>query len=142
MEKLTAGRVFVGCTTSERRRLDRISTLMRFESGAVIAGGRSRGPVFGVIIEGSARLVEGGRVVARLSSGDHFGEAALLDRAGLGGGDDPLVVIDDDAWVALSSGPELSGVLAAVPWLVDRLIESAANRIASRAVIERTATDA
>jgi CRP-like cAMP-binding protein len=51
-----------------------------YEDGAVILKEARQGEVLFVLLDGSARVVRGGRTVARLGSGDFFGEIAVLDR--------------------------------------------------------------
>jgi CRP-like cAMP-binding protein len=51
-----------------------------YEDGAVILKEARHGEVLFVLLDGSARVVRGGRTVARLGSGDFFGEIAVLDR--------------------------------------------------------------
>lgn len=143
VEKLTAGKVFEGCTKRERKQLDRLSTLIQLPAGTALTrqGGRAR--EFGVIIEGTATVYVDGAAVAHLGAGDHFGEVALLDRAGMKAGRRIATVIaDDDLWVALCTAQELGGVLDAVPWVTDRLLTIAADRIAEVPVARPTRVDA
>ena len=138
LEKLTAGKVFAGCTKKERRQLDRLSSLLRVEAGAVLTREGQRGHEFGVIVDGTATVTVGGQQVARLGAGDHFGEIAMLDRGGVGRGRRTATITADvDLWVAICSEQELSSVLAAVPWVTDRLLASAADRIAQTAAAQR-----
>jgi CRP-like cAMP-binding protein len=51
-----------------------------YEEGAVILKEARQGEVLFVLLDGSARVARGGRTVARLGSGDFFGEIAVLDR--------------------------------------------------------------
>jgi len=51
-----------------------------YDQGDVIVKDRTQGHTLFVLIEGKARVVKGKRTVARLSSGDFFGEIAVLDR--------------------------------------------------------------
>jgi CRP-like cAMP-binding protein len=51
-----------------------------YQEGAVILKEARQGEVLFVLLDGSARVVRGGRTVARLGSGDFFGEIAVLDR--------------------------------------------------------------
>lgn len=137
IEKLTAGKVFAGCTKRQRRQLDRLSTLLRVEAGTLLTQEGRRGHEFGVIVEGTATVSVQGREVAQLGTGDHFGEIALLDRSGVGRGRRTATITADvDLWVAVCSEQELSSVLAAVPWVTDQLLASAAQRIAETAAAE------
>jgi isopentenyldiphosphate isomerase len=51
-----------------------------YEDGATIVKDGSRGEVMFVLLDGTARVVRGGRTAARLGPGDFFGEIAVLDR--------------------------------------------------------------
>jgi CRP-like cAMP-binding protein len=51
-----------------------------YEDGATILKGGRQGEVLFVLLDGAARVVRGGRTVARLGPGDFFGEIAVLDR--------------------------------------------------------------
>jgi CRP/FNR family transcriptional regulator, cyclic AMP receptor protein len=65
------------------RRLRSVLKLMgeyEYEEGQTILKEARQGEVLFLLLEGSARVVRGGRTVARLSPGDFFGEIAVLDR--------------------------------------------------------------
>ena len=51
-----------------------------YEDGVTILKDGRPGEVLFVLLEGEARVVRGGRTVARLRAGDFFGEIAVLDR--------------------------------------------------------------
>jgi CRP-like cAMP-binding protein len=51
-----------------------------YEEGATILKDARQGEVLYLLLEGSARVVRGGRTVAKLGPGDFFGEIAVLDR--------------------------------------------------------------
>ena len=51
-----------------------------YREGATVVRQGTRGETVFVLLEGNARVVRGGRTVARLSPGDFFGEIAVLDR--------------------------------------------------------------
>jgi CRP-like cAMP-binding protein len=66
-----------------RHRLRSILKLMgeyEYEEAQTILREARQGEVLFLLLEGSARVVRGGRTVARLSPGDFFGEIAVLDR--------------------------------------------------------------
>src|SRR5262245_46041527 len=62
-----------------RRVLSRTSA-HDLREGATIVRQGTRGETVFVMLEGTARVIRGGRTVARLSPGDFFGEIAVLDR--------------------------------------------------------------
>jgi CRP/FNR family transcriptional regulator, cyclic AMP receptor protein len=51
-----------------------------YEDGATIVKDARQGEVLYLLLDGSARVVRGGRTVAQLGPGDFFGEIAVLDR--------------------------------------------------------------
>lgn len=51
-----------------------------YEDGATILKDGRPGEVLFLLLDGEARVVRGGRTVARLRAGDFFGEIAVLDR--------------------------------------------------------------
>jgi CRP/FNR family transcriptional regulator, cyclic AMP receptor protein len=53
--------------------------MVEFGAGQVVVSEGTAGNAFFAIVEGTARVVRRGRTVARLGSGDFFGELALLD---------------------------------------------------------------
>ncbi len=65
-----------------RRHLRRIASnaeKVRYGGGRVIVREGARAEAFFVVAEGSAKVVRANRTIARLGSGDFFGEMALLD---------------------------------------------------------------
>ncbi len=64
----------------QRRRLLSRTSQHDYREGATIVRQGTRGETVFVLLEGTARVVRGGRTVARLSPGDFFGEIAVLDR--------------------------------------------------------------
>jgi CRP-like cAMP-binding protein len=71
--------LFAGISKRHRRSVARIANLGRFESGDHLVTAGSTGDTFGVVVDGSIRVVKNGRTVARLRAGDFFGEVAVLD---------------------------------------------------------------
>jgi CRP/FNR family transcriptional regulator, cyclic AMP receptor protein len=61
------------------RRLARVAGVTDRREGATVVNEGASGSVFYVILEGRAKVIHKGRTVARLRSGDFFGEMSLLD---------------------------------------------------------------
>jgi CRP-like cAMP-binding protein len=78
----TLGRVPVlaGLSRRQLRRLVARTSEHEYPEGAAIVRQGTRGETVFVLLEGTARVVRGGRTVTRLSPGDFFGEIAVLDR--------------------------------------------------------------
>lgn len=79
LARLAQLRPFRECTAFELQFVSRRSTVHRAESGAFLARRGVSGREAGVIVEGSAIVVQHGRTVATLGAGDFFGEIAVLD---------------------------------------------------------------
>jgi CRP-like cAMP-binding protein len=85
-----------------------------YDEGDVIVKDGTQGHTLFVLIEGKARVVKGNRTVARLSTGDFFGEIAVLDRYPRTASvvaDSPLVCLvlhREDLRKVLSDEPEVA----------------------------------
>jgi CRP-like cAMP-binding protein len=73
--------LFSQCHKAELRSLARRTADITAEPGQVLTQEGHGAYDFFVIVSGEAEVSRGGRVVARLSKGDYFGEIGLLDPA-------------------------------------------------------------
>lgn len=71
--------LFAGLTRSELGHLARGTEVVEVPEGAVVVQQDDYGEGVFVILDGAAKVVRNGEVVARLETGSHFGELALLD---------------------------------------------------------------
>jgi hypothetical protein len=84
-------------------------------------GGRHSEQLF-VILEGRARVIRSGRTVARMSSGDFFGEISLLDggpRTATVVADGPvrcLVLLRKEFAALLTETPQIATLARSEPW--------------------------
>jgi CRP/FNR family cyclic AMP-dependent transcriptional regulator len=78
-EVLATVPLFAGISRRHRRSVARIAGLARFDSGDQVVASGGVGDTFGVLVDGTLRVVKNGRTVARLHAGDFFGEISLLD---------------------------------------------------------------
>ncbi len=65
-----------------RRHLDvitRVADEVKLNAGKVLARQGERGLEFLLIVDGSARVERDGKLIARLTAGDFFGEMSLID---------------------------------------------------------------
>jgi CRP/FNR family cyclic AMP-dependent transcriptional regulator len=85
----------------------------------------SGGHEFYLILDGTATVKRGGRKVATLSSGDYFGELALLNRSPR----NATIIADDDMELLVLGQREFSGVLDEVPGIAHKLLGSMAARL-------------
>lgn len=79
-ELLAGCPLFHGIDAAGLARLADLATSVDFPAGHVIARQGEIGTGFFVVIEGMARVIRDGDVVARLGPGEFFGELSVLDR--------------------------------------------------------------
>src|SRR5215210_8054323 len=79
VDSLRAVPLFSDLTTRDLKRLADSMQDMTFESGREVVAEGKGGVGFFVILEGTARVTQGGQERALLSPGDYFGEMALID---------------------------------------------------------------
>jgi CRP-like cAMP-binding protein len=73
--------LFSQCSKGELKSLARRTADVRVEAGEVLIKEGQGAYDFFVIVSGEAEVSRGGKVVARLATGDYFGELGLLDPA-------------------------------------------------------------
>src|ERR1041384_7739579 len=79
LESLRKLEIFAGCDDKLLRRLSKLGTEVQAKTRQVLAREGQPGREFYVIAEGSAEVMVGDEVVATLSTGEFFGEMALID---------------------------------------------------------------
>lgn len=107
-----------------RRVLDRMSE-HDYKEGASIVRQGSRGETLFLLTEGTAKVVRGGRTVAKLAPGDFFGEIAVLDRRPRTAN----VVAASPVKVLVLHREDLRDILAAEPQAAWSLLETLAGRL-------------
>ncbi len=96
-----------------------------YGEGATIVRQATQGETVFVLIEGTARVVRGGRTVARLSPGDFFGEIAVLDRRPRTAN----VVATSPVKVLVLHRDDLRAILEEEPQAAWALLEALAGRL-------------
>lgn len=117
--------LFAGLQPGE---LDRIATVMRSVEaapGEVLCLEGQPGYLFFVIASGEVAVEHGGQAVAKLHTGDHFGELALLDH----GPRTATVRTLTDTELFVLGEPSLAALLRDMPALGQKLMEALASRI-------------
>ena len=117
--------LFAGLLPSE---LDRVALVMnprQVAAGDVICTQGEPGHEFYVLADGEAAVERGGHTVAKLRSGDHFGELALLDR----GPRSATVRALSDARLYVLHEQSFAAVLNEVPALAQKLLATLATRL-------------
>jgi CRP-like cAMP-binding protein len=69
---------FAHCSKQELRRLDRLRARIFVTPGTVLAREGRRCVEFGIVVEGSARVIFDGHEIAFIESGQHFGEIGIV----------------------------------------------------------------
>jgi CRP-like cAMP-binding protein len=109
VESLRALELFAGCDDKLLRRLSRLGTEVEAKARQALAREGEVGREFYVIVDGTAVVSNDGTEIARLRSGDFFGEMALIDgkpRAATVVADTPmkLYVFDSREFFSLLDG--------------------------------------
>jgi CRP/FNR family transcriptional regulator, cyclic AMP receptor protein len=117
--------LFAGLLPSE---LDRIALVMNpidVAAGEVICTEGEPGHDFYLIADGEATIEHDGQAFAKLHTGDHFGELALLDR----GPRSATVVAARDSRLYVLHEASFASVLNEVPALAQKLLATLARRL-------------
>ncbi len=123
--------IFRWATDAQRARLDSLATPVQVQAGKVLTAEGVPGKEFGVLLGGSATVTVAGEVAATLQAGDHFGEMALLDTAGIAEKTrSATVTANEDMWISVMSVQEFRRVLTEFPEAAEQLRRSAADRAA------------
>lgn len=93
VERLSHVRLFKELSKSDLRDIEDIGKVVQHAAGHTIMEEGESGAGFHMILSGEARVVRGGRTVARLGPGEVFGEMALID----GGPRTATVIAETDA---------------------------------------------
>ncbi len=123
--------IFVHCNRRQRERLESLSSLVEVKAGYHLTKEGTTGLEFGVLVEGTAEVSVGGRKVADLGPGDHYGEVALLERVGHHGPPVRMATVTatTDLLVAVMSVQEFATVLVEFPDVADAMRRAARDRV-------------
>ncbi len=123
--------IFVHCSRRQRDHLESLSSVVEVKAGYQLTKEGQTGLEFGVIVDGTAEVTVGGRRVATLAPGDHYGEVALLER--VGHPDHAVrmatVMASTDMRVAVMSVTEFATVLVEFPDVADAIKRAARDRV-------------
>ena len=117
--------LFAGLPGRTLRRVVKQMGDHHFSEGARIVAEGSRGETMFVLVEGSARVVRGGRTLRRLGPGDFFGEIALFDRRARSAS----VVAAEPTRCLVLHRQDLRTILAEEPGIAWSLLETLAHRL-------------
>lgn len=127
METLSQQPVFARCTKKELEAVSRLGTSILIEPGYVLTREGRRGYEFFVILSGTATCTIEREQVATMTSGDFFGEVALLD----GGIRSATVVAETAMEVIVIDSREFTGMLGDAPSAARKIMSQLAARLRS-----------
>jgi CRP-like cAMP-binding protein len=124
-EALARAPLFASLSKRHLRSLARATAISTYAEGAEIVREGTSGGGFFVILDGRAKVVRENRTLARLSTGDFFGEISLLD------GDPRTATVTTETEVACLSlaGRDFLRVLDREPRLGRTMLRELARRI-------------
>jgi CRP-like cAMP-binding protein len=117
--------LFAGLLPSELERVALVMNPLRASEGDVLCVEGESGHEFYVIAEGELSVERGGHTVAKMRTGDHFGELALLDR----GPRSATVRALTDVRLYVLPESSFTALLNEVPALAQKLLAALAARL-------------
>lgn len=117
--------LFAGLSKRHRRRIARESGVATYDQGATVVKEGAAGSVFYVVLDGKAKVIRKGRILARLSKGDFFGEMSLLDR----GPRTASVITESPAAFLTLSARAFHQVMDAEPAVASAVLREMARRL-------------
>jgi CRP-like cAMP-binding protein len=131
IDMLAAVPLLSACSRKELRQIAGLGTAIKVRDGEVLTEqGRSAREFF-LVVDGTARCLVDGTVVASLGPGDYFGEMALLDR----GPRHATVIAEGPMDVLVLESREFWGLLDAAPSIAKKLLVAFAQRERANAAI-------
>jgi CRP-like cAMP-binding protein len=116
--------LFSGCNKKELRSIAGLGAPVSVPDGTKLTEQGKPGFEFFLMIEGKAKCLIDGKVVATFGPGDFFGEMALLSR----GPRHATVAADGPCEVLVLDGREFSGLLDTSPSIMRKLLVALAER--------------
>jgi CRP-like cAMP-binding protein len=113
-----------GCNTKELRQIAGLGAPVALVDGMVLTEQGQPGREFFLLMDGKARCLVDGSVVAEFGPGDFFGEMALLDR----GPRHATVIAEGPGEVQVLDGREFTALLDASPGIAKKLLVTLAER--------------
>jgi CRP-like cAMP-binding protein len=126
MDVLAAVPLFSEMSKRQLRSVADQAKIVRYAADRTVLGeGLTGADSLFVLLEGTARIVRGGRTVRRIGPGEVFGELSLLD----GRPRSASVVTDSDVVTARLSRPSFLGLVRSDPNIGLRMMEVLATRL-------------
>jgi CRP/FNR family cyclic AMP-dependent transcriptional regulator len=117
--------LFAGLSRRHLRHVAGLTEEESFTQGAKLAEEGQPGETFYVVLEGEAKVIRGGRRIARLLPGDFFGEIALID----GGPRTATVVAETPIATLTITRKRFRKMLEEDPSIVVKMLEELAKRL-------------
>jgi CRP/FNR family transcriptional regulator, cyclic AMP receptor protein len=119
------------CNKKELRQIANLGTHLSVADGVVLTEQGQPGHEFFLLLQGAARCLVDGALVARFSDGDYFGEMALLDH----GPRHATVIAERTSELIVLSGGEFNALLDASPSITKKLLSALAERTRANATV-------
>ncbi|MGO9658439.1 MAG: cyclic nucleotide-binding domain-containing protein [Acidimicrobiales bacterium] len=129
LEKLHAVPLLAGCNAKELRQIGNLGVRLNVADGTVLTKQGKPGREFFLLLNGAARCLVDGNVVANFGPGDFFGEMALLDH----GPRHATVVAEGPIEVLILYGQEFHNLMGASPSITRKLLAALAERARANA---------
>ncbi len=124
LEKLHAVPLFSGCNAKELRQIANLGARLTVRDGTVLTRQGKPGREFFLLLDGGARCLVDGNLVATFGPGDFFGEMALLDH----GPRHATVIAEGPIEVLVLYGNEFTNLMGASPSIARKLLTALAER--------------
>jgi CRP-like cAMP-binding protein len=125
IERLSDIAIFAGCTKKELQMISKLATEVAVKEGQVLTREGEHGIEFGIVLDGTASVMQKGIEVNRLDAGGHYGEMALLDD----GPRTATIVATSPMSIAVVARPEFGQLIDDVPTLAVAIMRSLAKRL-------------
>ena len=125
LKHLSEVSLFESCSTRDLQKIGRAVDELQIEAGREIVTQGTTGREAFVVVEGEAVVKRGGKKIATMGPGDHFGELALLD----GGPRTASVIAQTDMRVLVLGQREFAGLLDEVPGLAHKILTTLARKV-------------
>jgi CRP/FNR family transcriptional regulator, cyclic AMP receptor protein len=117
--------MFADLKKNQIRGLARITETARFPANHEMVTEGDSGDFFGIMVEGTAEVIKGGGSIARIGSGDMFGELAIFDP---GPRSATVRTLSDVVAIRITRGP-FDEVVTADPRIALRVMQALARRL-------------
>jgi CRP/FNR family cyclic AMP-dependent transcriptional regulator len=126
-EELRGLPLFSEVSRSEMATISRLLTRLNLSAGKTLVSEGTFGREFMIIVEGTAEVRQGGRLIATIGPGELVGEMALLDTDGRGRRNATVTALTDLV-IFVGTPQEFRWMMGAAPSVGEKVHETAASR--------------